>query len=661
MIRGALVKPFAAVVGAIALSCQSGNVWSAEGSVPPSTSQTSSSSAATQLQTVTIQGKRNARELKRQVHRFVTSEVFKPPDESLVRWNTPICPAVQGLPATFNEFLQARIAQIALSARAPVAGKDCVANFYVYATSRPDVLLKKLWAANPQMYDTQHGLGGAESFVRSRRPVRVWYNTQLQCRGAHSAGASIEMRGATAATGNGQPAASPVDTTSSSFCSGGDTRLSYSAVNSISSVYIVVDINQMKDITTIQLADYVAMIGLADVRPGADPGAVPTILRLFQDSKRPPRGLSEWDQALLYSLYNTSQSNVVQTSEMEKTVINRITRQPDAGDISSQAAIPLWANELVPQHDAKAGYWFRVDAEQGNPAAEYDQGLVELLGQGVPQDYVKAAQWFRKAAEQGHVDAQYNLGVMYALGEGVPQDYAQAAQWFRGPAEQGNTDAQSRLGSAYANGEGVPQDYAQAAKWYRKAAAQGDIPAQNNLGAMYTDGEGVSQDYAQAVRWYQAAAEEGSTAAQYNLGVMYLLGQGVSRDYANAAQWLRKAAEKGDANAQSSLGLAYAQGRGVPRDYAQAAQWFQKAAERGNADAQFFLGSMYNRGLGVRRNEVMAYKWWMVAKADSGSNEDAYGRSLYKMRMSASQISTDQMALAHREASEWLAAHQSAR
>ena len=661
MTRGAFAKSFAAVVGAMALSWQAANAGSADGSVPPPTSQIASSPADTQLQTVTIKGARSARELKRQAHQFVTSEVFQRPDESLMRWNSPICPVMQGLPVTFNEFIQTRITQIASGARAPVAGTHCEPNLYVFATSNPGALLKKLWAANPRMYDARNGLGGARAFVHSQRPVRVWYNTDQQCRGSHSAGASIEMKGSGAGGNMAQGAASPVDTTSSSFCSDAGTRLRYSAVNSISSVYIVVDMNQMKDVSTIQLADYVAMIGLADVRPGADPGTVPTILRLFQDSRGPPRGLSEWDQALLYSLYNTSQSSVVQGSDMEQTVINRITRQANAGDTSSNSAIPLWANELVPQREAKAGYWYRVDAEQGNAAAQYDEGLVELLGQGVPQDYVSAAEWFRKAAEQGHVDAQYNLGVMYMLGEGVAQDYAQAAEWFRKAAEQGNVDAQSRLGAAYANGEGVPQDYTQAAQWYRMAAAQGDINAQNNLGAMYADGQGVPQDFAQAVHWYDAAAEEGNTAAQYNVGVMYLLGQGVPQDYANAAQWFRKAAEKGDANAQSSLGLAYAQGRGVQRDYAQAAQWFSKAAEQGNADAQFFLGSMYNRGLGVQRDEVMAYKWWMVAKADSGSNEDAYGRSSYKMKTSASEITADQMALAHREASAWLDAHQAAR
>jgi TPR repeat protein len=657
MTRGACVKPFvAAAVGVIVLSCRVAHAWTAEQeSAPPPASQTSRNPADTHLQTVTIKGARSARELERQAHHFVTSEVFQPPDEPVARWNIAICPRAQGLPAAFNDFLQTRVEQIASSAGAPVAGKHCGANFYVFATFTPDPLLKKLLAVNPEMYDARNGLGGVNRFMHSERPVRIWYNAELQCRNSHSAGASVLMKGA--GGGGGQRGNSAVDTTSTSFCSGGESRLSYAVANSISTVYIVVDMNRVKGITTIQLADYIAMIGLAYVRPNADSGATPSILQLFKD-ERPPRGLSKWDQALLYSLYNTTQSSVVQTSEMESTVIARIS----GAFAGSNSAIPDWANEPLPQRDAKITYWYLVDAEQGSAAAQYDLGIVNFKGEGVPQDYAKAAQWFRQAAEQGHVRAQYNLGAMYALGEGVPQDYAQAAEWFRKAAQQGNVDAQSRLASAYANGEGVPQDDAQAAQWYRMAAAQGDINAQNNLGAIYYGGgQGVPRDYAQAVHWYRAAAEQGNTAAQYNLGVMYFLGQGISQDDASADQWFRKAAEKGDPNAQRSLGLAYAQGRGVPRDFAQAAQWFSKAADQGNADAQFFLGSMYNRGLGVQHDEVTAYKWWMVAKADSNSSEDAYDRAVYRLKTSASEMTPEQIALAHREASEWLAAHQSAR
>ena len=38
--------------------------------------------------------------------------------------------------------------------------------------------------------------------------------------------------------------------------------------------------------------------------------------------------------------------------------------------------------------------------------------------------------WYRLAAEQGDVAAQYNLGLMYATGAGVPQNYQRAYMWF---------------------------------------------------------------------------------------------------------------------------------------------------------------------------------------------------------------------------------------
>jgi len=38
--------------------------------------------------------------------------------------------------------------------------------------------------------------------------------------------------------------------------------------------------------------------------------------------------------------------------------------------------------------------------------------------------------WFRLAADQGYAAAQYNLGTMYGTGTGVPQDYVQAHMWM---------------------------------------------------------------------------------------------------------------------------------------------------------------------------------------------------------------------------------------
>jgi TPR repeat protein len=52
-------------------------------------------------------------------------------------------------------------------------------------------------------------------------------------------------------------------------------------------------------------------------------------------------------------------------------------------------------------------------------------------GRAVPKDDQAAANWFRKAAEQGDPRAQYNLGVLFVNGRGVERDYAQAYVWLR--------------------------------------------------------------------------------------------------------------------------------------------------------------------------------------------------------------------------------------
>jgi hypothetical protein len=67
------------------------------------------------------------------------------------------------------------------------------------------------------------------------------------------------------------------------------------------------------------------------------------------------------------------------------------------------------------------------------------------LGQGVAQDYAEAARLYRLAAEQGHVAAQFNLGSMFENGEGVAQDRGEAIRLYRLAAAQGDADATAAL------------------------------------------------------------------------------------------------------------------------------------------------------------------------------------------------------------------------
>ncbi len=122
---------------------------------------------------------------------------------------------------------------------------------------------------------------------------------------------------------------------------------------------------------------------------------------------------------------------------------------------------------------------FKLLAEEGNPEAQYNVGLMFLKGQGVIyKDDNEAVKWFRKSAQQEYPKAQFNLGVMYSEGLGVPQDKDEAAKWFRKAAEQDLAEAQFNLGVLYGMGQGVHRDLVQAHMWLNLAAQQGDSEAQ---------------------------------------------------------------------------------------------------------------------------------------------------------------------------------------
>ena len=122
-------------------------------------------------------------------------------------------------------------------------------------------------------------------------------------------------------------------------------------------------------------------------------------------------------------------------------------------------------------------------------------------------------------AEKGDPVAQFNLGVMYSKGDGVLQNEKEVARWYHLAAEQGYADAQHNLGVMYEKGLGLPRDFKEAVKWYRLAAEQGHASGQNNLGFMYYKGNGVLQNFEQAYAWWTIAAANGNEQARINIKV----------------------------------------------------------------------------------------------------------------------------------------------
>lgn len=157
-----------------------------------------------------------------------------------------------------------------------------------------------------------------KDFINSTEPIRVWYNTTLGC------GIKSRVRQPPTISVNNFVLPGVFAPPGCDPSHGVDSHLSYgSSRSSISTAIVVVDGRRMKGVTMEQMADYIALVGLADVRPGSNSLPVPSILRLFGHGS-PPQALTPWDRALLYSLYNTNQMSKLQVQEVEITMTRHL-------------------------------------------------------------------------------------------------------------------------------------------------------------------------------------------------------------------------------------------------------------------------------------------------------------------------------------------------
>lgn len=225
---------------------------------------------------------------------------------------------------------------------------------------------------------------------------------------------------------------------------------------------------------------------------------------------------------------------------------------------------------VAPDREA-AALWLTRAATQGVEAAREDMARLGLepphmgsFADGVAADqagdYAAAYRIWHHHALSGEPAAQYNIGLMHMRAESVAQDDAEALRWYLLAANEGYPDAQALAGIFYATGQGTEQDHAEAAYWYRLAAIAGQVTAQNNLGGLYRAGRGVAQDHAEAAHWYGLAAAQGNANAQYNLGLHYRDGAGVPQDRAEAMRLFALAAAQGQTNAQTALAALEADG-----------------------------------------------------------------------------------------------------
>jgi hypothetical protein len=236
--------------------------------------------------------------------RAITRNPGLPDEDSLVRWNSPICLLVAGLTAEDVKLVSGRLSQISSASGAPLARSPCQPNFIVVATSEPDRILKAWYARDSRLFGDAASAQIRQFLESSQsRPVSVWYNIDL---------------GRKSGTRNGHFIPSNTRAESSAFAG--------NAAFDFLSVFAIIDTHRTEHTTLDQLADYVAMAGLTRIDLDAGLGSAPSILRLFAASREnQPSGLSNWDAAFLKALYQSNQTSRTQRFDIAERVIQNIS------------------------------------------------------------------------------------------------------------------------------------------------------------------------------------------------------------------------------------------------------------------------------------------------------------------------------------------------
>jgi hypothetical protein len=249
-------------------------------------------------------------ELEKRVATFVYDVAGLQNSEGMPRWRQPVCPLVGGLSADDGEFVLGRISDIARAASVALADEYCRPNLFIIVNPDPKKLLSGMTLQTRATLFAGAHPSVIDQFVRAPRPARVWYQMEIRT-------PEGTLLGGANRTAIGEDAYPHVEARAS--------FVKRSVIWTFAKVLVVVDRARLQGVSRGQLADYVAMVGLAQIKPGAPLGDAPTILKLFDGAPQAaPAGRSEWDMAFLKSLYATDQTSRGQRSQIVQQIVREI-------------------------------------------------------------------------------------------------------------------------------------------------------------------------------------------------------------------------------------------------------------------------------------------------------------------------------------------------
>lgn len=269
------------------------------GSQQAAVSQGAQADDPVRLEDVEVTG----RPLNSLILNFIDQVAAPARNRGLARWEGTVCVGAANLRNDVAQYLVDRVSTVAEDLGLEVGRPGCGANVLIVAAADADALTQSLTDQRRRAFrmggsGMDRGASAFEAFRESDAPVRWW-----------SVSAPVDADTGAIATripGHCSNACTSV-TDMVPVVSVRGSRLTTEIVDRILRTVVVLDVDQLSNVSAQQLADYIAMVVLAQVDPEADTSAYASVLNVFQ-APETADGLTQWDIAYLDGLYDAQRT-----------------------------------------------------------------------------------------------------------------------------------------------------------------------------------------------------------------------------------------------------------------------------------------------------------------------------------------------------------------
>lgn len=270
---------------------------------------------AVDLEDIVVEG----RQLEDVAAQFVGEVADPVRHRGLARWRNGVCVGVANLQTEMAQQMVDRISTIVEDVGLEPGEPGCSPNILVIATVDANRFTPRFVAQRPRLFlvggsGMDQGTAALDRFRTTDRPVR-WWTVSIKT-DDDTGKPAVRLPGSMNGDGTGQFSVmhyAPVVNVRAA------SRLTTSYVDDAKRSFVIVDVDKVQDVSLDQLADYVAMVSLAQIDADADTSGYATILNVFDDPAQSP-GLTNWDRAYLMGIYDTERRRLNRTSQRTEVV-----------------------------------------------------------------------------------------------------------------------------------------------------------------------------------------------------------------------------------------------------------------------------------------------------------------------------------------------------